>query len=234
VVLLGWFALVYRPASSRLTEVKGQVAAMQAEVAALEARLARLQELKRNEEELRAQAVRFDKALPADPAVSSYVRQVEGIAKEAGIDFMTIGPGLPAEPTAAAAPAAAAPAAPTPSSPAPSSPGPAATAAAPAAQAPAATALRSISVSISAAGSFFDIQEFMAKMEGLERAIRIDDFSLSGAAEEGGGSPKLSLSLKLQMFMGGPAAPAPGTTEPGADAPDAVDRFTGGATQGVE
>ena len=72
-------------------------------------------------------------------------------------------------------------------------------------------------------------------MEGLERAIRVDDFSLAPAgAAEGGGSPNLSLSLKLQMFMGGPPAPAAGTTEPGADQPDAVDRFTGGATQGVE
>ena len=241
VVLLGWFALVYRPARSELAEVKTKVQAAQTEVAELEARLARLQVLKRNEKELRAQAVKFDKALPADPAISPYIRQVENIAKEAGIDFISITPSLPGAPTAgAAAPAAPVsppPGSPAPASPGPSSPSPAATTGAPSAapaQGPAAAPLRSISVSISAGGSFFAIENFISKMENLERAIRIDDFALSGAAEPGAAAPAISVSMKLQMFMGGPAAPAP---TPGADPagdPDAVDRFTGGATQGVE
>src|SRR5688500_15448037 len=106
LLLVGWFALAFRPASSKLAEVKDQVATVRAEIAALETRLATLQALKANEKELKAQAAKFKKALPAEPAVSTYIRQMQRIAEEAGIDWISVTPTVPSEPPA---PAVAAP-----------------------------------------------------------------------------------------------------------------------------
>jgi len=77
-------------------------------------------------------------------------------------------------------------------------------------------------VTLTADGKFFEIEDFVAKLEKLQRALRINNFSLSG----GGGdtsatgaaapaidasSPKVSLSIALSMFMNkvGTATTAP-------------------------
>lgn len=191
----GWYFLGFKPATSKLKEVKAQVDTTRAEVAALEVRLARLQELKRNEKDLRAQAARFDKGLPTTPSVPKFIRQVQGIASEAGIDFLSVAPTVP---TAAAAPAPPPP--------------PADGSAAAAPPAVAGPALSTIGVSLNATGGFFDIESFVAKMEDLERALRIDTFSLGGSGD------KLTLAISMKMFMAAPP-PAPAPAAPAASPP---------------
>lgn len=190
VLLLGWFFLAFRPASSELADVKSQVETVRGEIVALEAKLAQLQELKRNEKELREQAARFERGLPEEPAVPEFIRQVQQIADESGIDFLTIGPSVPS-PGAGGQGAAAAPADP----------------------AASAAALRSITVSLSATGDFFSLENFVAKMEDLDRAVRIDTFSMSGE------SPSLSLAIGMRMFMATPAAAAPAAAPAPATSP---------------
>lgn len=185
---LAWFFVGFKPANSELTEVKGKVQAAQAEVAALQARLTRLQELKRNAKELRKESARLEKGLPTEPAVSTFIRQVQEAANQAGIDFLSVSPSVPSAPAAGEAP----------------------TTADAASSGAVAGSMRTITVSINSKGNFFAIESFVAKMEGLERAIKIDTFSLGGA------SPNLSLAINMKMFMGGPAAAAapaaPGTS----------------------
>lgn len=81
-----------------------------------------------------------------------------------------------------------------------------------------ASGIQSISVSISSNGSFFAVQDFVYRMERLDRAVRIDNFSLSGGGDEE--SPTLSVSLRMQMFNLPPGSPAPAT---GVDADDTGD-----------
>lgn len=218
VVTAVWYVAAFKPSRAKLGEVRADVQRTKEEVAALTAKLAHLQDLKANEKELREEFAKFENALPVEPAVSDFILDVQGAADQAGIDFLSIAPALPAAPTGGApAPAAAAPA---------PTEGEEAEGAAGAPTVPAQPAVQSISVSLTADGQFFEIEDFIAKMEKLERAIRVDTFTLSGgggdtaatgaAAPAAGvsGSPGVSLSIKLQMFMNRPAAAAAAATTP--------------------
>lgn len=191
--VIGWFFVGFKPASSRLAEVKDEVETTRTEIAALQARLARLQELKLNEAQLRADAERYDRGLPTRPAVSDFIRQVQDAANNAGIDFLTISPSVPAETGGAQAAQPADPSAPP--------------------QA-AAAAYRTIDVSMNANGGFFNVERFVSNLERLDRAIRIQTFNLSGGGQ--GDNPPLSLAINLKMFMGSvpAAAPAPAPAPP--------------------
>jgi Tfp pilus assembly protein PilO len=222
VVTIAWYAAAFKPSRAKLSTVRADVKSTEEQVAQLTSKLAELQALKANEKELRKEFAKYKDALPVEPAVSDFILDVQGAADQAGIDFLSISPSLPAAPTGGeAAPVAAAPA-----SPAPTDGDEAAAAAAQAA--PAQPTVQAVSVSLTADGKFFEIETFIAKMEKLERAIRIDTFSLSGgggdSASNGaaapaaglGESPGVSLSIKLQMFMNraSTAAPAAATTAP--------------------
>ena len=185
---LGWFFIGFKPAGSKLSEVKLQVETKRSEVAALEARLARLQELKRNAKQLREESARLDKGLPDKPAVQTFIRQVQQAANDAGINFLSIAPSTPAAASPAAAPAPAAPAAPADGSVAPAVvPAP----------------LYTITMTMTAKGPFFNLEKFVSNLERLDRAQRIDTFSLSGKGEL-----SLSTSSKIFMTYGAPVAPA--------------------------
>lgn len=224
VVTVVWYVAAFKPSRTKLGEVRADVERTQAEVASLTAKLEHLQQLKANEKELREEFARFKDALPVEPAVSDFILDVQEAADQAGISFLTIAPALPTEPTtaggASAAPAASEPAS---ASPSPSSEGESAAAAAttPTQVAP---GVRAISISLTANGSFFTIEDFVAKMEKLQRALRVNSFQLSGgggdtaatgaAAPAAGvsGSPDVSLSISLQVFMGGLAPTSANTT----------------------
>lgn len=231
VVTVVWYVAAFKPSRTKLSEVRADVKRTQDEVAALTAKLQHLQDLKANEEELRKEFAKLKDALPVEPAVSDFILDVQQAADQAGIAFLSIAPALPAA-TAGSAPAAAASGAATaPSSGASPSPSQAETAES-TATAPTTTqvapGVHGIAVSLTADGSFFAIEEFVAKMEKLERALRVNTFSLSGAGGDTAatgaaapaagvsGSPKVSLTIALQIFMGGPAATA--STAPAAPA----------------
>lgn len=211
LVTLTWFVFAFRPAQSRLGELRADVDTTRQEVQVLQARLEQLLELQRNEPEIRAEAARLATALPREePKVSDVIIQIQDAANAAGIDFLTITPSLPAVPAEAAA--AQAPVAPpqgangtaTPASTtAPAANGDAAAAA----QTPAdpIVRLRSIDVQIKADGQFFEIEQFVLRLEQLARALRIDDFGLTSSTQEGGATV-LSAAIKLRIFMLAPQA----------------------------
>jgi Tfp pilus assembly protein PilO len=217
VVAIAWYAAAFKPSRAKLSNVRAEVKTTEEQVAQLTAKLAELQALKANEKELRKEYDKFKTALPVEPAVSDFILDVQQAADQAGIDFLQIAPSVPTAPTPGAT-AVAPPAAPV-ATPKPPSEGEKAesTVTAPAPASP----VQAITVSLNADGRFFEIESFIAKMEKLERAIRIDNFSLSGSggdtAADGaaapaagvGTSPKVSLSIKLQMFMNKAAASAP-------------------------
>jgi Tfp pilus assembly protein PilO len=214
VVAGAWFGLLFNPSKTKLSEVRAEVTTTRAQVAQLTAKLAELQALKKNAKELRAQAAKFTHALPSTPGVSDFIRDVQNAANEAKIDFVTVSPSLPA--ATEAAPAAPAPAA-SASGAAAATPAPSASpgaAGAPAAPAPAAApALQKISVGISATGEFFAIERFLANMEGLKRALRINTFSIGGGSDKVDDTP-LSLTLTVEVYMDRRAATATTTGSP--------------------
>lgn len=80
---------------------------------------------------------------------------------------------------------------------------------------PEGAALAEISSSITAGGSYFAVQDFIRRLHNLDRAVRLDNITLSGTEDEETGVVELSFTTQARMFFELPAAPAAATT-PGA------------------
>jgi Tfp pilus assembly protein PilO len=187
VVAAGWFLVSYRPTNKHLAQVRQQVVAERQQVAQLEAQLSHLQALKAHEPQLRAVLARYSAALPSDPNLPQFILQMQDAANRAGVDWLSVAPTQPSAPTAAA------PGTPTTN---------------------VATGLREISVNINTTGKYFTLQNFMYRLERLDRALRVDTFTVGGGTGgQSGTAGGLTVALKLRMFMSpAPAAPAAAST----------------------
>lgn len=75
---------------------------------------------------------------------------------------------------------------------------------------PGASGAQVIAVTIATTGSFFEVEDFIFRLERLQRTVRINSFQLGGEGE-------LSVSLSMQMFtlaQAQPAAPPPAEAAP--------------------
>ena len=214
VVAAGWFLIVFRPNQKKASDLHVQVADAKAQVASLDAQLRHLQALQRNAPKLAEQQARYGAALPNVPRLPQFINALQDAANKAKVDFLSVAPSLPTAPTVSAPTVGtSAPA----TSPAPgSAPAPATTAA---------TAIKEISVTLTTAGSYFSVENFIYRLEHLDRAVRIDNFAVASGGSGGGtaggtsagpasaGQGKLSVTMKLRMFVmpSVPAAPKPAT-----------------------
>lgn len=78
--------------------------------------------------------------------------------------------------------------------------------------------LAEVRLTMTAEGGYFALQDFVRRLYALDRAVRIDLFSLTGAegeGEAGAAGFTVTLNITARMFFELPAAPgtaAPGTT----------------------
>jgi hypothetical protein len=166
--------------------------------------------------------------IPDNPALPSLIRSLSDAADGAGVDLSALSPAQPAMVTAVAgsqtmvtggaATAAARPGA--------TATGPATTAAH-----GAATPLAQIPVTLTVSGSYFNLEQFIASLENLKRAMKVTGFSVSSgpsaggsaAAVPGGVSPStpgaLTASINAIVYMSPQvAAPAVTALQPAAPA----------------
>lgn len=79
----------------------------------------------------------------------------------------------------------------------------------PAASTNAQVPVQEVVVALNVEGGYFQVQDFLVRLEGLPRAVKVGNVSLS-AQSAGTGSPRLTASLNMKMFVSAPtAAPAP-------------------------
>jgi Tfp pilus assembly protein PilO len=190
LVVGAWFFVAFRPAQSRLSEARVEAEQAEQEVSRLQDRLTRLRALAANEDEVLERAVALARALPPDPGMPDFIRFVQEAANSAGVGFLSVNPGQPSGATSGMA--------------APSEDGEAAPAG----------GVQTIPVQITAEGAFVGLERFVLELERLARAVRITDFTLSGAGDGGG---NLSLQMSLEVYMS-PAASAAGAGQ--ATSPD--------------
>lgn len=69
-------------------------------------------------------------------------------------------------------------------------------------------AVQEVVVAMNVEGGYFQVQDFLVRLEGLPRAVKIGNVSLSAQTGEAG-SPRLTASLNMKMFVASPVAPAP-------------------------
>lgn len=127
--------------------------------------------------------------IPTDPRLPALLRALSAAGRSAGVQVQTVTPGAPAPVTAPA------------------------DAAAPPAAGATAGALSAIPLSIQVAGGFAEVEQFVAELEELPRALRITGLNVAPGGDTAGGAAvaqgrSLSSTITGSVFLA-PAAPAP-------------------------
>ena len=212
VVLLGGYVLLVGPKRSQAAELRSTAALAVSANSALELQLAQLKaqarDLPRQQARLAAVAAR----IPTTRALPALIRALNNAAHGAGVELLSVSPGAstlvaPAAVVATvASPPVARPTGARPTATAPNPAAPAALGAAPGALGAAPTTgevgqLAQLPVTLSLAGGYFQLEQFVSALEDLPRSLR-----LTGVTMAPGSNPMLPAPL-------GSAAPVgPGAT----------------------
>ena len=212
----GWFLLV-SPKKDEATALREQAASQtstnQTLALQLEVLKAQAAELPKKQADLAKVAAK----IPTNPALPALVRALTAAGTTAGVELVSVTPGAPVAETpsgpavvaAPAAPAAAAPAAPV--------------GAAAAAPAPAGT-LALIPLTINVVGDFYEVEQFLANLEELPRALRVTNLTLAPGSSPTAGKQatsaedgsSLTTTITGSVYMATGAAPATAVVAPNA------------------
>jgi type IV pilus assembly protein PilO len=204
-VIVLWYLLLWSPRADAIEEAKGRQQAADSALQELRAEARRLEGLRRNEAATRARIEQLRQAIPDEPSLAQFILDANDAAIRSGIDFLSIAPTPPVAPSAPEAGAA---------------PG-----ASPA----------EIALSITVNGGYFQVIDFINRLNELTRIIVIDNMNL-----DTGPVTLLSVQIGARMFVtsvptdtstgGAPAGTAPGGTTTTTTVPGAATTTLPGAT----
>ncbi len=195
-ILIGsWFLLV-APKRSEAADLTARTTKQEQANARL---VQKLEVLKAQSADLPAQKANLAKVrmqIPENPALPTLIRNLTVAAKEAGVSLDSLAPAVPSALVAAGAPVTTA--------------------------APTAGGLYQVPLNVKAAGSYFELEQFVNRLEKLQRAFLVTGFSLS--APEGSSDPTasstseggLELTLAGRVFVATPETAAPAAAAAGA------------------
>lgn len=83
---------------------------------------------------------------------------------------------------------------------------------------PEGAALAEIRTQIGAGGGYFAIQDFIRRLHGLDRAVRIDNIGLAGVEDPATGEVTITMTSTARIFFE-PPAPATGLVDPATGEP---------------
>lgn len=75
--------------------------------------------------------------------------------------------------------------------------------------------LAEVKIDIGAEGTYFAIQDFIRRVTELDRAVRVDGFSMNAITEEGSDEALIELKASARIFFEQPAGGGAPITEPG-------------------
>jgi Tfp pilus assembly protein PilO len=209
VLALGWFFVV-SPKRSQASDLDSQTATKSSENSQLKAALqvlkAQAKDLPKQQAKLAAVAAR----IPDNPALPALIRALTTASKSAGVELVSVTPGVPAAGTGVAAGGAV------------TAPAAAGTTAA----VPTGTAgqLQTIPLALNVVGGYFQVEQFVAALENLPRSMRVSNLQLTpgpnpvkpttGAPVDDGRS--LVTTISGSVFMASNRPPATAVSVPGA------------------
>jgi type IV pilus assembly protein PilO len=206
IFVASWFLLI--------SPKRGEAASLRQETLSQEEANSRLAQqldvLKAQQADLpkqRAKLAAIRGQIPDNPALPTLIRDLTTAGRKVGVSIDAMAPSTP---TALAAAAPVAPAAP-----AESTDG--STEAAPAAPAAPAPTLMQVPLSLNVTGSYFELEQFVNKLEGLKRSFLVTGFTIGEASGESATPGDLGLTLQGRVFLApvgavagaAPVAPAP-------------------------
>lgn len=211
-VLVLWFVFLWGPQGSALSAARKRKNDATQQAATLRDQLNRLQQSRRDQPLKQSQLETLRVAIPDDPNLAQFILDANDAASRAGIDFLSITPTPPAtqtQTTPTTPPTTAAGG----SSPSTSAP---ATGTTPAAATPV-----PIKMAMSISGGYFQVLDFINRLNRLPRVVVIDGLTMNASAA--GAATTLSVSLQARMFTtssravsGGAATGSAGGGSPGA------------------
>jgi Tfp pilus assembly protein PilO len=202
----GWFLLV-APKHHATADLKAQAASQEAANALLLQKLQVLQAQQQDLPQQQAKLATLHTRIPDNPALPSLIRDLTAAGQKVGVSIDSMAPAAPVAVTAAANTLApAAPAAPSTGTPAVSS------------------TLFQVPLALQVTGSYFEIEQYLNKLEGLKRSLLITGFTLGAAQASSSTAPSagssgtptvtsdLTVTLTGRVFLSQEAAPT--TTTP--------------------
>ncbi|MCA1830086.1 MAG: type 4a pilus biogenesis protein PilO [Actinomycetota bacterium] len=94
-VAVVFFMFFLKPKMAEIADTKDKVAAAKADEADLQSQIQKLQDIRQQEPELRARLNAVAGALPSEPDLPDFIRQVQASATQAGVDLQSIAPSPP-------------------------------------------------------------------------------------------------------------------------------------------
>jgi Tfp pilus assembly protein PilO len=200
ILAASWFLLV-SPKRSDAAVIRGKAAAQQASNDALVQQLNVLKAQSLDLPKQKAQLAVLRKQIPDNPALPSMIRDLTAAGKKVGVQVLSMKPGNPTA-VLAAAPVPVAAATTTTTETAGTTPAPVVAAAAPA-------PLYMLPLQLEITGSYFEVEQFINKLEGMQRTFLLTGFGLkpgaapttAGTAATSTATDGMSLSLTGQVFL---------------------------------
>ena len=174
ILAAGWFLLV-SPKKGEATALQEQAAQQMTANSVLETELQVLRVQAKELPRKQAELARVAAKIPDNPSLPALIRALTAAGTSAGVELVSVTPGPPAASVAAAPVVPVAPVEPATGTAAePIAPVvPAATAAGPAG------VLTTIPVALNVVGDYFEIEQFMANLENLPRALRVSNLAIA-------------------------------------------------------
>jgi Tfp pilus assembly protein PilO len=197
ILAASWFLLI-SPKRSKAAELKTQTASQEDANARLKEKISQLIAQQADLPRQEARLAQIRRQIPDNPALPALIRDLSAAAKKSGLSLQSLAPSDPVAVTDVVVPVAA--------------PAPAATdtpaadggtdGAAPAVVAPAAPApsLYQVPLMLNATGSYFEVEQFLNKLEGMKRSFLVTGFSLKPLATETAPNA-LSISVTARVFL---------------------------------
>jgi type IV pilus assembly protein PilO len=209
ILAAGWFLLV-SPKRDEAAQLRTNTASQEEKNDRL---LQQLEVLKAQQAELpkqRAKLAVFRTQIPDNPALPTLIRDLSAAGRKVGVSIEAMEPALPT-PVVVAQPAPVAPATGSTGSSASGSTG------ATAAPAPPAPSLYQVPLTLEIRGTYFELEQFVNKLEGLKRSFLVTGFTVDSSVEsatavEGDtATSELLLTLQGRVFLSPAQAPVEST-----------------------
>lgn len=197
ILAAGWFLLV-APKRTEAAALREQTVSQQDANARLLQQLAVLKAQQAELPQQRAKLAVMRTQIPDNPALPRLVRDLTAAGRKVGVSIDTMAPAVPVPVVAPVGTPAAASAEPT------------------------APTLYQVPLTLNVTGSYFELEQFVNKLEGLKRSLLVSEFTISpansttstNAATSGTSSAgDLTLALQGRVYLA-PATAAPAAVQP--------------------
>ena len=213
----GWFLLI-APKRSDAAALRADTVTQDEANARLEQQIEVLQAQQADLPAQRARLAVLQKQIPNNPALPTLIRNLTSAGRKVGVTLASLAPAPPVAlvSTQPVTPAATTTTTETTETTSTSESDGETTTAAPVVVAPPAPSLFQVPLTVDVRGSYFELEQFVNRLEGLKRSFLVSGFSIEPDTDETG---DLKLTLQGRVFLSPPVAESTSTSSPVASAP---------------